>query len=208
MKPACYLNCMFCLVYSDTASILPGNGSHPNFLLSLCWHPRWSTLHYCWAAWEFQIPTRPLLIPSWLEEWEMPSSCSPMASVGTTGRDGPVLAEWWKTSLSTQLPLTPSYYEMYLITSRWGWKSGLPNGIPWCKRGMPLYHPAGMKVHLGLLWHHPGGSIGVPHYSWTRVEESKLSTWPSLDCVTMGPQIFLWCWDSVKQLISKSFPSS
>lgn len=75
MRLVFYLNYV-CLDYSDTISILPGNGRHPNFLLHLCWYPRWNTLHYGWSAWEFQIPTRPLLIPSWLEEWEMPSFCS------------------------------------------------------------------------------------------------------------------------------------
>lgn len=197
MRLLFYLNFMFYLIYSDTALILPGNSSNPNFLLTLFWHPRWGTFHYCWATREFHIPARPPLIPSWLEELGMPSPCSPhdlcwhyrkgwpcycwvVAKVlASHSASSDTILLWEGTSLPPGRGGSPGFLstdamEGCLFTTWQGWKS------IWAFSDTTLVE---VLRFLMTAWQ-----------GW----KSKLSTCPSLDCVTVGLQIFLWCCDVVK----------
>lgn len=59
---------------------------------------------------------------------------------------------------------------------------------------------------LGLLWHHPGGDIGVLIRAWWGWKSRPL-IWLLLVWMRVSSQFFLWCYVGVEQLFSKGFLS-
>lgn len=149
----------------------------PSILIGFLWQGRGLMPHYNQVEVEVQIPHS--------------------ASVDTLGGGLVIAGKGW--SPGSPLELLPFHFQWWvegcLITARWGWKSGVPCGLHRCQRdsGWPRYCLVEVGVSVLSLSFFDTILTGLLGYLVTTSQKwkSRLSAWPSLARMGMGPQIFL-----------------